>query len=103
MVEFLTINEKQYPIVINFYVIGLFQKETGETFDALGNIHNNLYLVEPLLYYALKVGHLISHTEMDFRREDMPVILSDNDIYKNFFTLIAKFFPTSTADVDKKK
>jgi len=103
MVEFIDINGIKYPIVINFYVIGLFQQETGKSFDSLSDIGNNLYLVEPLMYYALKMGSQVNKQEFPFTRDDMPILLSDDNIYRNFSETISKFFPAITEKQPTKK
>lgn len=103
MIEFIEINGQKHPIIVNFYVIGLFQKETGETLSSLANMENKLFLVEPLMWYALKVGYIVSKKEIPFTREDMPVILSDNDIYAKFTETMSKFFPTVVEDVKTTK
>jgi hypothetical protein len=96
MVEFIEINGVKHPVILNFYVIGLFQQETGETLNSLRDIPDKLYLIEPLMWYALKAGYIISKQEMSFTRDDMPMMLSDNNTYSKFTDLLAKFFPTET-------
>ena len=103
MVEYLTINDTSYPVIINFFVIGEFQKETGYSFDSLKDLQNNLYLVEPLLYHSIRVGQIVSRVPVTITREDMPILLSDNKTYENFFTTITKFFPEQTEKVKATK
>lgn len=93
MVEYITINGVKYPVIINFYVIGEFQKETGYSFDALATMQHSLFLVEPLLWHSLKLGHLVSKIPFELKREDMPILLSDNNVYEELFETITKFFP----------
>jgi hypothetical protein len=102
MVEYLTINEVKYPVIINYYVIGDFQKETGYSFNDLGNLMDKLYLVEPLIYYAIKYGCLVTKTEMAISREDMPILLAENKVYQDFFQLVPNFFPKDTSGSKKK-
>lgn len=104
MVEYLTINDIKYPYIVNYYVIGDFQRETGRSFNDLGHFLDNLYLVEPLLFYAIKYGCLISKTEMTLKREDMPLLLADNKVYLDFIASLGRFFPPSgSSETDKKK
>jgi hypothetical protein len=103
MLDFIDINGEKHPIIVNFYVIGLFQQETGQDLSSLADIENKLYLVEPLMYYALKTGYLINKQEFPYTRADMPLLLMDNDIYKKFTAVITKFFPTSTETNPSKK
>lgn len=104
MVEYIEISGVKYPILINFYVIGLFQQETGLSFNILTDIQNNLYIIEPLLYHSIKVGQIVSKVPVTITREDMPILLSDNNLYIEFPKLISKFFPSnSEPDSGKKK
>lgn len=103
MVEYLDVNGVKYPIIINFFVIGEFQKETGYSFDSLANLQHNLYLVEPLLYHSIRVGQIVAKVPVTITREDMPIILSDNKTYENFFGAITKFFPEQTEKVKASK
>jgi hypothetical protein len=104
MVEYINIQDKKYPIIVNFYVLGDFQKETGYSFDSLVNLQNNLYLVEPLFWHSLKVGHIIAKEPFTIKREDMPLLLSDNKVYEEFFKIIQRFFPEQKeVKSDKKK
>jgi hypothetical protein len=102
MVESIEINGVKYPVIVNFNVIGYFQKETGYSFDIIGSLVHMLYLVEPLLWYSLEEGHLEAKKEMTIKREDMRMLLRDNKTYETFFQIIAKFFP-DTKEVDEKK
>lgn len=102
MVEYLTINEVEYPVIINYYVIGDFQKETGYSFNDLASFMDKLYLVEPLLFHAIKYGHRITRTEMKITRDDMPVLLCDNKVYEDFIKLIGNFFPKDSTGSKKK-
>lgn len=106
MVEYIEINGKKYPVIVNFYVIGEFQKETGLSFASLSDIDNKLYLIEPLLWHALRIGHIIIKQEMPITRDEMPILLSDNDLYAKFIEVVTKFFPTGDnvkIDSAKKK
>ena len=108
MTEIIEINGVQYPVIVNFFVIGEFQKETGLTFTSLSDIENQLFLIEPLLYHAIRVGQIISKVPVTIVREDMPFLLSDNEIYSKFTNIISKFFPTLNEEnkdkgVKKKK
>jgi hypothetical protein len=104
MTEHIEINGQNHPIIVNFYVIGEFQKETGESLSSLSDIDNKLFLVEPLLWHALRVGYIVNKQKIPFERDEMPILLSDNDIYNKFIITVSKFFPTSVdSDSDKKK
>lgn len=103
MVEFLEIQDKKYPIIVNFYVIGLFEKETGAIYDDLTDLLNKLYLVEPLLWYSLKYGALVAKEPFSLIREDIPLLLIENKIYSDFLGIIGKFFPKEKVEEVKKK
>jgi len=104
MVEFLTIGESKYPFIFNFYVMGMVQQETGVEFTELSNINtylNRLYLIEPVLFYGIKYGHIFTKTEMSIKREDMPLLLSDNKVYLEFIPMITKFLVEDTKAEEK--
>jgi hypothetical protein len=74
--------------------MGMVQQETGVEFTELSNINtyvNRLYLIEPVLFYGIKYGHIFTKTDMTIKREDMPLLLSDNKVYLEFIPLITKF------------
>lgn len=94
MVEFITIGESKYPFIYNFYVMGLVQKEASIEIDDLAKIQTyleRLYLVEPVLFYGMKYGCSFTKTDMTIKREDMPLLLGDNQIYLDFIPMITKF------------
>jgi hypothetical protein len=103
MTENIEINGINYPIIINFYVIGEFQKETGLSFDVLVDLENKLYLVEPLLWHALRIGHIVEKKEFKLTRDDMAIVMSDNDVYTKFIAVITKFFPQDAKESKEKK
>jgi len=103
MVENLEIAGIKYPVIVNFYVIGEFQRETGYSFDVLEKLPHMLYLVEPLLWYSLKLGHLVAKQDFTLKREDMPLFLSDDKTYESFFEVITKFFPESKDNTKNAK
>lgn len=104
MTEYIEILGIKYPVIINFYVIGEFQKETGQSFSDFSMLQNKLYFVEPLLFHSIRVGQILTKSSDRIKREDMPILLSENKVYEDFLNLITKFFPTeNTPDEDKKK
>ena len=103
MFELLEINGKKYPVLLNLFVIGCLQQETGHSFDALSELKDKLYLVEPLLWHSLRMGHLMDKKPMEFEREEMPILLSDNELYTRFIELIPKFFPEQKPDKQSGK
>lgn len=103
MVEFLEINGVKHPIIINFYVIGLFQAETGLELEEFGMIEKKLQYYEPLIWYALKTGYAITKQPFTFTREDMPILLQDDAVYKEFGKIIIKYSVKSAEDQTIKK
>lgn len=102
-VEYIEINDVKYPIFVNLYVIGLFQKETGLSFADLDDLENNLYLVEPLLFHSIKVGQIVSKVPVTITREDIPILLSDNKTYEDFSKVIKKYFSEQTKELNSVK
>jgi hypothetical protein len=108
MFEYIEINDKKYPIIFNVFVIGELQRELGDEFakiDEENYLSHHLYLYEPIIWHSLRVGHLVAKVPLEFTREDMPIILSDNKIYGRFEALKDKFLPDQNPDekIVKKK
>jgi hypothetical protein len=103
MVDFLEINGQKHPVIVNFYVIGCFQQETGLSLSSLSEFENKLYLIEPLLWHALRIGYIVNKEQIPFGREEMPILLSDNGIYAKFTEIITKSFPTAVDTTSTKK
>lgn len=101
--EYIEINGANHPIIVNFFVIGEFQRETGETLSSLTDVENKLYLIEPLLWHSLRYGYIISKQQIPFERTEMPSLLLDNNIYIKFMEVITKFFPTVNGENTSKK
>lgn len=94
-VEYLSYKDKKLPFRISFIAIAGFQKETKLTIAALDDIGNNIFLLEPLCYYALEAGYLYEGKKMDIRRQEVRQIL---DIcWIDFTEKIYKFFPTDVS------
>lgn len=117
MIETLEYNGKKYPILLNTFVFGIIQMETGYGFEifseifgnndaSLGPIKNSkIYLYEPVIWHSLVEGHLVAREKLDLKREDMPLFLSDDKMYADFINLLPKFLPKpgGIPSEDKKK
>jgi hypothetical protein len=85
--------------------MGMVQQETGVGFTELSDINtyvNRLYLIEPVLFYGIKYGHIFTKTEMTIKREEMPLLLVDNKVYLDFIPLITRFLVEATNDAGKE-
>jgi len=102
MVEYITINGEKHPVIINYYVIGELQRETGCKMSDFTDIENKLYLIEPFLYYAIKYGHKVEGSEFSIKREDFYKYVVDNKVYIDFLNLFGKFFIQDSEENKKK-
>jgi len=93
MVQYIISNNVKYPILLNNFVIGKVQYETGYGFEVISELDKKLWLYEPLIWHSLVQGHLVAKEPLKIERKDMPLILNDNDIYSKFIELIPTFFP----------
>jgi hypothetical protein len=91
MIESIESNGKKYPILTNTYVFGKLQFETGFGVDAIALLEEKLWLFEPLIWYSLVQGHLVAKEPLELTREDMPVFLSDDNVYLDYVKLLPKF------------
>lgn len=105
MFEYIEINDKKYPILLNIFVIGELQRELGAEFEDINDLPHHLYLYEPIIWHSLRAGHLLAKVPLELTREDMPILLSDNTIYGKFEALKDKFLPDQKPDeqTDKKQ
>lgn len=94
MVQYIEFGDRKYPIRIGYYVMKHIQETTGKSFQkALEEAKNDLTIHEEVLFAALKVGAFAEKTEMDLKREDMPMVLDlVFDQYLKAFTS-GNFFP----------
>jgi len=101
----------KYPFIINWYVIGEFQKETGKKLDEfisnLKEFYDHLYMIEPLLYHAIRVAQIVSKVDVTITRDDMPMLLIKNETYGKILELVNNFYPKEDSEEitssDKKK
>jgi len=100
MVEFLTYKEVKYPVRISYYALKMFKKETDKELENIIS-NNDIELLEPLLFYALEAGAKACDKENKVKREDVQWML--DEIWQDFITVIAKFFPPIDSDTKKKK
>ena len=87
-VEFVTYKKEKLPVVVDYYVLMMLQKEHGTDLAALDG---NLEVYQPMLYYALQRGFKLQGKESPYKLEDMTDILGEC-----FFELVAilpNFFP----------
>ena len=98
--EYLEIQGVKYPVIINWNVIAALQFETGlNFFDQLAELKHKLYLVQPLLYNAIKEGQLVNRVPVTITMEEAHLLLSDNEVYDSTLDLLPKFFPANNGEV----
>jgi hypothetical protein len=89
MVQHITINEKEWPIRIGYYVMKRLKEDTGKGF---GDLENDISLYEHILLYSLQIGCKTMRIECPFKMEDMEEALED--CYFEFMEKIPLFFPS---------
>jgi|GEM_PF-2778755 hypothetical protein len=86
MVEYITYQNKKYPIRISYYVLVTAQQESGLSLDELDK---NLESQQAILWYALVAGHRFTKEELTLKREDAVWIL--DECYIEFQKALFKF------------
>jgi len=87
-VEFITYNEKRYPIKLGVYSLMILQNRDGVSLD---EIVTRPELYKPILFMALQQGAKITKQKLDLLEEDMDIVL--DECFIEFTTLFPKFFP----------
>lgn len=106
-VKFVEFREQKYPVKLGYAALKKFQADVGENVEkALSSGKMDVY--EPLLYYALEMGHRYTDQEFKFKdskkpikKEDMELML--DDCLFEFVELIPGFFPTLQNNPNPKK
>ena len=110
MVEYLTIprngEEKQYPVRIGYWVMKQIQeKKQMSLTEALGNVQDDMSVLEPILYASLQMGAYAQTGSMDIdiKEEEMPMVL--DCVYWDFMALFEneKFFPRYQVEKTEKR
>lgn len=98
MVEYININDKEYPVRIGYLVMREIKAKTGMSYSqALGKARKeeDLEIYETILYNALRMGAFAVNgkTDIPFKEEDMPMLL--DLCFFDFMNLMASpsFFP----------
>lgn len=106
MFEYIEIDGKKYPFIINIYVLGEMQRETGIPWYEL-DVRKDIYLFEPLLWYALEVGHFVAKETFEIKRDDVKRMLMDDKVYVQAMDIMTKLSPPASEatddQLDKKK
>lgn len=87
-VEFITYNEKRYPVKLGIYSLMLLQTKDGITLE---DIEVNPELYKPVLFLALQQGARITKETLDIKEDDMDLVL--DECFVEFNLLFPKFFP----------
>ena len=95
MTDRLNYLEKSYPIKVGYYAIKHTQREIRETTNTELSMENvlrgDLEVMEPMIYYALKMGHRLEGQEMTISRDEIEFML-DVCLF-DFLKLVQKFKP----------
>lgn len=98
MVEYIKINDKEYPVRIGYMVMRAIKAKTGLGFSqALQKAREDedLEIYETILYHSLKMGSFAvnGNSDIPFKEEDMPMVL--DLCFYDFMKLFSSpaFFP----------
>ncbi|OQY11125.1 MAG: hypothetical protein B6I31_05495 [Desulfobacteraceae bacterium 4572_19] len=89
MVEFVTIQGKQYPVRVSYSVLKNVKASTGKSIDMDSSQDYELY--ESILFFALKSGAKAQGIEFNWKIEQMEEVL--DECFFEFINLIPLFFP----------
>jgi|SRR5690625_2629374 len=104
MVEYLEIKGKKYPVRIGYYVMKAVKAESDMSLgDALQKADENPEVHEIILWAALKQGAWAEDTELDLKREDIPMLL--DLVFYDYLELYAseKFFPKDLVEKTEQR
>jgi hypothetical protein len=90
MIEFINYKKKKYPVRISYRALQGFKKDTGKSFDEMGD-DADLEYYESLLFHSLVSGAKANDLELELTQKDMEDVL--DECFMEFIGLIPKFFP----------
>lgn len=95
MTAHLEYDGKQLPIRVGYYALKHtsqeYKESTNQEMDMAALLSGDITVLEPLLYYSVKFGHILEKTEMTLKREEVEIIL---DLYfEDFIEMINNAFP----------
>jgi hypothetical protein len=90
-IRYVEYNEKKYAVRIGYLALLQFKKDTGLSFEKSMSSDPDIENFEPLLWAALCAGAKVTQTELDIKREDMPIVL--DECFMDFVAMIPDFFP----------
>lgn len=96
--ETITYQKKAYPIKGGYYALKHTQlelKQQGEDIDLARIMAGDMVLLEPLLYYSLKMGAKLAGEELTLQRDEVEFML--DAVWVDFVKMLPDFFPTEDA------
>jgi len=96
MIEYITYENKQYPVRISFSALKRAKMETGRDLDQF-----DMEYMEPLLYFGLIAGCKADGRTMPFKREDIEYVL--DECLAEFVGMLPKFFEVMTLQPGEKQ
>jgi hypothetical protein len=73
-VDYIKFGGEEHPIKVGYYALKNLQKHSKK---GLAAMQDDLSLYEPLLYYSLKIGHILDKKEFKFKMADMEIALEE--------------------------
>ena len=94
MIKRITYKEKEYPVKAGYYALSQTQnelKKLGVELDMENILTGDISILEPLLYYSLKMGAHLEDKELILKRDDIPFVL--DGCFTEFMIMLPEFFP----------
>lgn len=88
--EFLTIGEKQYPVVIDFYVLKIVSKKYSLKLSEIQGVLDDLDRLESLVFESLKRGAQKTDVVFDVKESDIGDILSNKNALGDFIKIFTE-------------
>lgn len=97
-VKFITFRKKKYPVKLGYAALKKFKADVNKSVEKALQ-EDDLEIYEPLLFYALEMGHKYTEKEFKFLDSGKPITKKDmemvlDDCMFEFIELIPSFFPT---------
>jgi len=90
---------KDYPVKAGYYALSNTTEELkkqGKEMDMNNLMSGDITILEPLLFYSLKMGAHLENERMDIKREDIPFVL--DGCFEEFVEMLPEFFPQKKKD-----
>lgn len=92
--EFLAVGEKQYPVLIDFFVLKMVSKKYSLKLSEIQSVVDDLDKLEYLVFESLRRGAQKANLPFEVKESDVTDILSNKNVLGDF----VKIFTQSIVD-----